>query len=140
MGQRFAGMVDVSPYLSQNDDWSASSRAEMAGRSSNRITNIQAESQMQRTGIAGAANIKAAEYGAQGQSAAASAAASAQTFGAIAGGIGNIATAGIGAYGKANNLGTYASPNTYNVSAPTMDIYQSTFAEGNRLDGNLYGF
>ena len=131
---RFAGMFDVSPYLSSGDDWSKANAAEMDARSSNRITNIAAESQLSRSAIAGQAKGIAADYDAKAIAAGGQARASATMTDAISSGIGGIAKAGIGAYGRANNLGAYKSPSSMYEN---MNSVRTGFNAGITADAGL---
>lgn len=104
---RFAGAVDLTSYLDDSSDWSKAADATSAGRSSNRITGIQAEAGLGQVGLKSLADLRAAEYEAEAIEAGAEAEASAKTQGAIFSGLGSIGSAGVKAYGKANNLGIY---------------------------------
>ena len=104
---RFAGSIDLTDYLGEGCDWSKATDAQAEGRSSNRVTAIQGQSLLSRTGLNSLASVKSAEEEAEAIKAGAAAEASAKTYGSIVSGISSLGSAGIKAYGKANNLGIY---------------------------------
>ena len=103
-------MVDVTPYLGTEDNWTDSGRSALSAETSNRITDIQSASLLSRTGVASVAKGLAADYDADAIRAGGQSRASQMMSGAIGDAVGSVASAGIGAYGRANNLGTYAKP------------------------------
>ena len=81
--------------------------AQAEGRSSNRITSMQGQSLLSRTGLYSLAKVQSAEAEAEAIKSGAQAAAGAATHGAMMDGLSSLAGAGIGAYGKAKGLGIY---------------------------------
>lgn len=104
---RFAGSIDLTDYLGEGGDWSKATDAQAEGRSSNRVTAIQGQSLLSRTGLNSLASVKSAEEEAEAIKAGAQAEAGAMVHGSIMDGISSLGGAGIKAYGKANNLGVY---------------------------------
>lgn len=104
---RFAGSIDLTDYLGEGGDWSMATDAQAEGRSSNRVTAIQGQSLLSRTGLSSLAQVQSAEEEAEAIKAGARAEAGAVTHGALMDGIASLGGAGIKAYGKANNLGIY---------------------------------
>ena len=104
---RFAGSIDLTDYLGEGGDWSLATDAEADARSSTRINNLESESAVNQSGISSQAQMKAADYSAAAARAVGQAQASATMYKGIADGIGSIASGGIAAYGRANNLGKY---------------------------------
>lgn len=104
---RFAGSIDLTDYLGEGGDWSMATDAQAEGRSSNRITGIQGQSLLSRTGLNSLAQVQYAEEEAEAIKSGARAEADATTHGAFMDGIASLGGAGIKAYGKANNLGVY---------------------------------
>ena len=104
---RFAGQIDLTDFLGEGDDWSKVGDATTAARSSGAIANIEGQSAVTNQGIASVAADQASKYKAKAIEKGAAAEASAAVHGAIWDGFSTIGGAGISAYGKANNLGTY---------------------------------
>ena len=104
---RFAGSIDLTDYLGEGGDWSKATDAQAEGRSSNRVTAIQGQSLLSRTGLNSLASVKSAEAEAEAIKAGAQAEAGAMRHGAIMDGISSLGGAGIQAYGKAKGLGIY---------------------------------
>ena len=105
---RFAGQIDLNDFMGEFDSEKVASSS-MDGRATNRITAMQNESLLSAQGVATQGQAQAAEYAAEAIKKGAQYDASASVYGGIADGIGSIFGAGIKAYGKANNLGTYKS-------------------------------
>ena len=105
---RFAGQIDMTSYLEGSPQWELTNRAASDGRQARELTNVKAETDSFNSGIAGIAKKRAAKYGADASMAAAKAEASATVSNAVSSTIGDVFSSGIGAYGRANNLGKYA--------------------------------
>ena len=122
---RFAGAIDLSDYFSSSDP-SLAATSSQAARSSVRQNDIAAESDTIAKGISTSAQMKAADESAAAAAAIGQAQASATMFSGIADAIGSVASGGIAAYGRSNNLGRYAAPKppvvtqTPTVTTPTV--------------------
>ena len=104
---RFAGSIDLTDYLGEGGDWSKATDAQAEGRSSNRVSAIQGQSLLSRTGLNSLASVQSAEAEAEAIKSGAQSEAGAAVHGSIMDGISSLGGAGIKAYGKANNLGIY---------------------------------
>lgn len=105
---RFAGQVDLTSYLDESPEWDVTTRALADSRQAKQLNSITAESDTFNQGIASLAKLRAAEYGIEADTAASKARASSTVSNAFTDAISGIASSGISAYGKANNLGKYA--------------------------------
>lgn len=83
--------------------------AEADSRSRQRVNNIESEAAVTSKGISTQGQMKAADYSASAAAAIGQAQASAKMYSGLMDGIGSIASGGIAAYGRANNLGKYGS-------------------------------